>query len=84
MSHAAFDMICLFCNKLQGKLLTSSNANKLLANYMQGMKQDYEDAHGDVPIRPSLMPWPPTAMPRIPPVSTDFLKLKQVLTPQKQ
>lgn len=68
MSRAAFDMICMFCNKLQGKLLTSSKSNKLLRNHMQSMKQDYVDAHEDVPPRFSLMPWPPTAMPCMPPV----------------
>lgn len=67
MSCAAFDMIYMFCNKIQGKLLTSSKSNKLLTNYMQGMKQDYVDAREDVPQRFSLMPWPPTAMPRMPP-----------------
>lgn len=68
MSRAAFDMICTFCNKLQGKLLTSSKSNKLLTNYMQGVKQDYVDAQEDVPHRFSLLPWPLTAMPCMPPV----------------
>lgn len=68
MSRAAFGMICMFCNKLQGKLPTSSKANKFLTNYMQGMKQDYVGAHEDVPHRFSLMPWPATAMPHMPSV----------------
>lgn len=49
MSCAAFDMIYMFCNKIQGKLLTSSKSNKLLTNYMQSIKQDYVDAREDVP-----------------------------------
>lgn len=68
MSRAAFDMICMFCNKLQGKFLTSSKSNKLLTNYRQGMKQDYVNAQEDVPQRFSLLPWPPAAMACRPPV----------------
>lgn len=82
MSRAAFDLTCMFCNMLQGKLLTSSKANKLLTcrawNRIMSMLMK---------MSPPGSPWCPgqplpyhTCLQ----FATDLLKLEQVLTPQKQ
>lgn len=85
MSRAAFDIVCVFCSKLQCKLLTSSKSNKLLTKYMQGMKQDYVDGHEDTPHK--ILLWcPGHSLPchACLQFAADLLKLEQVVTPQNQ